>query len=772
MNGGLVLGHLQQLLWVDTVTVGGGVTGGSFYIDNVYFYSPASPLAVSITSPAPNATVSPSFQITANATVSPGTVTNVNFYDGATLLGNSTTSPYSYNVSGASLGAHALKAIARDSSGNSATSSVVNITVAAVLPVAAYEPFNYTTLANGAATTASGFTGNWTIGGTVTLDTGMTYPSLPTSNKAFKQAPGNRSQVSLANSLSGGTVYVSFLFNQLGNNGGDLNGVYFPGSGANSLFCGFGVFGGDTATTGKFGLASVATSGGASGGTSFAMKTGVKYNQAHLAVLKIDFNTSGANDTVSLWIDPPAGTNSPGTIADVTYGSFDVGTISGIGFNFQGGGAQEIYDEIRVGSTYGDVVGSSAGATVPTTLALSVASGKEVSWSASSGNFYQPQKSTDNSTWSDLGGLLNGSAVNSVYDAAPVAYYQVLEIAPVITEQALNGGFETDDGFGGAASWEAMAVSQPPTRTTPVAHSGSYSMFISATNNPGGPNTSEIQQNLVNQGGAAIVGGNTYDFSFWAQQVSSGPGYVQQYKITWLDGTSAIVGAVGWTSFTGGTGTWTQISAGSVVAPATAVNALIQIVGLTGADVGAYGGVLIDDVSLTTTTPTGATTVLAATVQPGAVFTATVQTNGVTATAATGTVSFQTNNVAQSTGIVGSGTASSARAIVPPSYTITAIYSGDGIYMGSTNTLVVGGSYFGTGPGSVTLASGHATVVMSGIAGNQYSMQRATNVLFTAGISNFPTATAPPGGSVTNVDNFSDLGAVPEAAFYRLHYIP
>ena len=61
---------------------------------------------------------------------------------------------------------------------------------------------------------------------------------------------------------------------------------------------------------------------------------------------------------------------------------------------------------------------------------------------------------------------------------------------------------------------------------------------------------------------------------------------------------------------------------------------------------------------------------------------------------------------------------------------------------------------------------------MSGVSGNQYSLQRATNVTFTAGISNFPTAMAPTSGNVTNVDNFSDLGGAPKAAFYRLKYIP
>jgi hypothetical protein len=164
--------------------------------------------------------------------------------------------------------------------------------------------------------------------------------------------------------------------------------------------------------------------------------------------------------------------------------------------------------------------------------------------------------------------------------------------------------------------------------------------------------------------------------------------------------------------------------------------------------------------------------VLSPIVQNGAVFTGTVNTNGVTATAATGNISFQTNSVGQSTGIVASGSASSAPALLPNSYTVTAIYSGDGTYIGSTNIFVVAGNPFGSASGTVSFSAGQAGVVLSGVAGNNYSVQRATNVTFTAGISNFPSMTAPAGGNVSATDNFSDLGGVPVQAFYRLHYLP
>ncbi len=117
------------------------VVGASSQIgyDNLGVVVPNSPLAVSITSPANSAVVLSNFSIDVTATVSPGTVTNVNFYDGATLLGNDITSPFSYAVTGAASGAHAVKAIARDSSGNSVTSSVVSITVSNPPPLAGWQ---------------------------------------------------------------------------------------------------------------------------------------------------------------------------------------------------------------------------------------------------------------------------------------------------------------------------------------------------------------------------------------------------------------------------------------------------------------------------------------------------------------------------------------------------------------------------------------------------------------------------------------------------------
>ena len=104
--------------------------------DNIRVVIPATiPLNASISSPVNSSTVGTNFTISALASVAPGAITNVDFYDGATLLGSDDTSPYSLAVAGASLGAHVLKVVAKADTGASITSSVVNVTVAAAVTV-------------------------------------------------------------------------------------------------------------------------------------------------------------------------------------------------------------------------------------------------------------------------------------------------------------------------------------------------------------------------------------------------------------------------------------------------------------------------------------------------------------------------------------------------------------------------------------------------------------------------------------------------------------
>jgi len=86
---------------------------------------------VSMTSPGGGATFTApaTIALAASAADSNGTITKVDFYNGAALLGSDTTSPYSFNWSNVPAGSYALKAVATDNVGAATTSATVNVTV-------------------------------------------------------------------------------------------------------------------------------------------------------------------------------------------------------------------------------------------------------------------------------------------------------------------------------------------------------------------------------------------------------------------------------------------------------------------------------------------------------------------------------------------------------------------------------------------------------------------------------------------------------------------
>jgi len=86
---------------------------------------------VSLTTPAGGASYPAplNLTLTAGTTDADGTVTNVAFYQGTTLLGNATTAPFTATTANLFAGSYALTAVATDNNGLSTTSGVVNITV-------------------------------------------------------------------------------------------------------------------------------------------------------------------------------------------------------------------------------------------------------------------------------------------------------------------------------------------------------------------------------------------------------------------------------------------------------------------------------------------------------------------------------------------------------------------------------------------------------------------------------------------------------------------
>ena len=76
-----------------------------------------------------NYTAPATVTITATATANAGTISKVAFYNGTTLLGTTTSSPYSYTWTNVAAGNYTLIAQAYDSAGAETLSTPVNITV-------------------------------------------------------------------------------------------------------------------------------------------------------------------------------------------------------------------------------------------------------------------------------------------------------------------------------------------------------------------------------------------------------------------------------------------------------------------------------------------------------------------------------------------------------------------------------------------------------------------------------------------------------------------
>ncbi len=101
----------------------------------------ATPPTVTLTNPVSGAVFAApaSISLSSSASVTGGTVTNVEYFAGTTSLGHATTPPFAVTGNLPNPGSYALKAVAT-ASGLSGTSSVVNITVVSPTPVSATPP--------------------------------------------------------------------------------------------------------------------------------------------------------------------------------------------------------------------------------------------------------------------------------------------------------------------------------------------------------------------------------------------------------------------------------------------------------------------------------------------------------------------------------------------------------------------------------------------------------------------------------------------------------
>jgi CxxC motif-containing protein (DUF1111 family) len=243
---------------------------------------------------------------------------------------------------------------------------------------------------------------------------------------------------------------------------------------------------------------------------------------------------------------------------------------------------------------------SHANAQLPVSLEMAT----ELSWPTSLGNTYQLQSATgDSGPWTGVGSEQPGTGSTQTslqLESGSPKSYRVLETIPGSIGRAsvvINGGFE--DGSGSSADNWTFGGSQPPVRTSSEAYAGSHSLRSVVLNAGASANTASAEQRL-SDAGSSVVAGESYELSFRAKQVSSGVSYIQQYDLQWLNSSGGFVSSTGLVAFSGGSGTWAEVSNAGLVAPAGATDARIFFRFVTGAIAGGEGEVLIDEVALST----------------------------------------------------------------------------------------------------------------------------------------------------------------------------
>ena len=125
------IGNLEKGIYKCKVTVNDG-TYQSFSEVLVVVQETSNAIpTVNITSPSNNSSFSQGTAITISASANDldGTIAKVEFFDGATKIGEDTSSPFSYVWNNATVGNHSLKAIATDNEGATAESQIITISV-------------------------------------------------------------------------------------------------------------------------------------------------------------------------------------------------------------------------------------------------------------------------------------------------------------------------------------------------------------------------------------------------------------------------------------------------------------------------------------------------------------------------------------------------------------------------------------------------------------------------------------------------------------------
>ena len=232
-----------------------------------------------------------------------------------------------------------------------------------------------------------------------------------------------------------------------------------------------------------------------------------------------------------------------------------------------------------------------------------IAPGAQVSWTAASAtDTYQPQKSTDNSVWSNWGPALIGNAVTSKFDTSKAAFYRVLDVSSAVPNAVLNPSFEIPAVNNcGAANWScdpnstyqsvwatnAYGALQPTSGTNLLYMEGATPATGAVT-----PPNCYLQSDFI-----PVSAGVAYAVSFKAANPVQVGGANPQYRITYFNSGNGYISDSGFQSFASAGSTWKTVSVTNT-APANAANAQLLFIQAVGAGNGWDWVTLIDDVKV------------------------------------------------------------------------------------------------------------------------------------------------------------------------------
>src|SRR4030095_425130 len=193
--GSLVLDVNGERMDVKLIRETGAVDDFFSVVKNV----PNVPPAAAITSPTEGATFTEpaNIAITADASDSDGTIAQVDFYAGSTVIGTTTSAPYTTTWSNVTAGSYALTAVATDNLGATVSSAAVNVTV---LPAPPAAPSSLAASAGDATVSLS-----WT--GSSGAQTYTVKRGLDSAGPFTSIASGLTSTAYVDNSVSNGTTY-------------------------------------------------------------------------------------------------------------------------------------------------------------------------------------------------------------------------------------------------------------------------------------------------------------------------------------------------------------------------------------------------------------------------------------------------------------------------------------------------------------------------------------------------------------------------------------